>query len=365
MISTRLESPLTALPSRGRLSLPALARTLLMGVVIFSISSPGQGQSSPDATDARSVQPLPTPALTSQLGTQDYIISPDDLLDVHVFDVAEVSRQCRVGPRGSIALPLLSEPITAAGNTPGQLSQLIEKKLQTAGFVSHPQVTVEVKESRLNSITVTGAVRKPQIYPVFARTTLLDVLSQAEGLTDEAGSTATITRGEVAVRNLASETRENAAGRQDSADQTLTVNLKRLLETGDPSLNNVLYPGDRVTVHSSGIIYVVGGVNRSGGFPMKNAREEMTVLKAVALAENLKSTAARKKALIIRRDPNLGGQRTEIPVNLAHVFEGRTPDLPLQSEDILFIPESGTKKVLGRASEAAIQLATGVIIWRR
>jgi polysaccharide biosynthesis/export protein len=223
---------------------------------------------------------------------------------------------------------------------------------------------VEVKESRLHSVAVTGAVKKPQIYPVFAKTTLLDVLSQAEGLSEDAGQVANVPRGDAALARKGLPGGADGAG-QSPVAQTSTIDLKRLLQTGDPRLNIALYPGDRVTVQRAGIIYVVGAVVRPGGFTLKNDQEQMTVLKAIALAEDLKSTAIRKRAMIIRDVPaSAGPARQELPVNLSEVLEGRAPDPPMQANDILFVPDSSTQKAMRRAAEAALQIATGVIIWR-
>jgi polysaccharide export outer membrane protein len=295
-------------------------------------------------------------------GAADYVISADDLLEVNVFDVPEFSRTYRVSPSGSLALPLVPAPIAAAGLTTVQLSSVIRDRLQAEGLVSKAQVTVEVKESRLHSVAVTGAVKKPQIYPVFAQTTLLDVLSQAEGLSEDAGKVATVTRGDLA---LAAEGLPGGKdGGQSPIAQTLTIDLKRLFQTGDPRLNIALYPGDRVTVQRAGIIYVVGAVGRPGGFTLKNDQEQMTVLKAIALAEDLKSTAIKSRAMIIRDDGRTPPARQELPVNLSEVFQGRAPDPPMQANDILFVPDSSAKKAMRRAAEAAVQIATGVIIWR-
>lgn len=339
----------------------------LLGVALFGAPVRFQSQdvAPPTGTDSSRLELPPNPTSAFQPSTQDTVISPDDLLEVYVFDVAEISRQYRVSPSGSITLPLLSGPIAAAGLTPEQLSQAISERLRTAGLVSSPQVTVAVKESRIQSVAVAGAVKRPQIYPIFGRTTLLDVLSQAEGLADDAGNTAIITRGEVAARVRGLGVGQHARGQQPPLSRTVTVDLKRLLENGEPSLNLDLYPGDRVTVQRAGIIYVVGAVNRSGGFTLKNDQEEMTVLKAIALAEDLKSTAVRNKALIIRKNPQMSGQREEIPIDLKKVLAGQAPDRPMQTNDILFVPDSTGKKAMRRAAEAAIQITTGIIIWRR
>jgi len=334
---------------------------VLLGAMSLAGGEEPPSQASGLATEARSE---PGAKTLAQPQAADYVISPDDLLEVNVFDVSEFCRTYRVSPSGSITLPLVPAPIAAAGLTTAQLAEAIRDRLQALGLVSKAQVTVEVKESRLHSVAVTGAVKKPQIYPVFAHTTLLDVLSQAEGLSEDAGRVATVTRGDLALAAQGLPGGQDAGGQSPIA-QAITIDLKRLLQTGDPRLNIELYPGDRVTVQRAGVIYVVGAVGRPGGFTLKNDQEQMTVLKAIALAEDLKSTAIKNRAMIIRDDPAAPGKaRQELPVNLSEVLEGHAPDPPMQANDILFVPDSTAKRVMRRAAEAAVQIATGVIIWR-
>jgi polysaccharide export outer membrane protein len=310
----------------------------------------------PSAGEASSKASVP-----SASAGHEFLITPDDLLEIIVFDVSQMSRQYRVSPRGDIMFPLLARPIIAAGKTPEQLSQAIAAELRSAGMLSSPQVNVEVRESRLHSVAVTGAVKKPQIYQVFGRTTLLDVLSQAEGLAPEAGNTVVVTRGEFSLRQLPSSEGE---GTSEPEAQTTTVDLKRLMETGDPAFNVEINPGDRVTVQRAGIIYVVGAVNRPGGFPMSDDQENITVLKAVALAQDLKFTAIRSKAVIIRKNARFPEGREEIPVDLKMVLARRAPDPSMQPSDILFVPDSPGKKAMGRLAEAAVQATVGIIVWR-
>ena len=288
----------------------------------------------------------------------DDVISPDDLLDVSVFDVPEMSRTYRVHANGSIELPLIHEPVSAAGLTADQLCASIIGRLQADGLVSHPQVTVEIKESRLHSVIVAGEVKKPQIYPVLGATRLLDVIAQAEGLTDNAGSVAVVTRGTAGLR----ATSPDASG--SDAAGTVTIDLKHLIETNDPKLNIQVYPGDRVAVQRAGTVYVVGAVNRPGGFVMNAAHEPMTVLKALALAEDLKPTAIGNRAVIIRPGSPGSNDREPKSVNLRDILGGRAPDEPLRADEILFVPDSNSQRALRRAAEAAVQAATGVIIWR-
>jgi len=147
------------------------------------------------------------------------------------------------------------------------------------------------------------------------------------------------------------------------SEATVKVDLKQLLETGDTSLNLTIYPGDKVTVERAGIIYVVGAVNRPGGFTLESDRENMTVLKAVALGEGLKATALRKKAMIIRQGPRIPGGREEIAVNLRNILAGKAPDRVLRSNDILFVPDSKSKMALYRGVEAGVQMATWAVVY--
>jgi len=320
-------------------------------------------------TSAATVHPSevvsgPAPPAISSLALPDYIISPDDVLMISVYDAPDISGEYRVSPTGQIELPLLSAPIVAAGRTPAQLSELISEKYRKSEIFSHPRVTVAAKESRVHAVTIAGAVKSPQIYPVFGKTTLLDVLSQAGGLADDAGNLAIVTRGAYAMHAIKQPGACESASKPVSCDSTFSVDLNRLTETGDPFLNVDLYSGDRVTVQRAGIIYIVGAVNRPGGFPLKTGQQDMTVIQAVALAEDLKSTAARKKAVIIRKSPTAINGREEIAVNLSKVLEGHEFDTRLQADDILFVPESAGLKALHRGTEAAVTAATYGIIYR-
>lgn len=290
----------------------------------------------------------------------EYVVSANDVLDVYVVDVPQLSRSYRVSPGGAITLPLLSKAIRAEGLTLDQLSAVITDRLRTAGLVTHPNVIVTVKSSQSHAVAITGAVQNPQIYPIFGPTTLLDVLSQAGGLAPDAGNTAIITRGDASM--LASWQNKNSGA---STDGTIRVNLRKLMATGSPQLNIPIYPGDKVTVQRAGVIYVVGSVQRPGGFPMSSGREKMTVLQAVALGQGLKSTALEKKAMIIRRGKQFPQGREEIPVNLKKILSGHAPDPGLEANDILFIPDSASKVAMRRGAEAAVQIATGLIIWGR
>src|SRR6266566_787627 len=352
-------------PRRKLRSSSLVAAYLLVSVSCSSLAA--QTSSTTSSSSETSSGPGLPSKFASSLTLPEYIISPDDVLSISVYDAPDISGEYRVGPAGQLELPLLAEAVEAAGLTPPQLSRLLVKKYGEEEIFSNARVTVAVKQSRIHSITVVGAVKSPQIYPLFGKTTLLDVLSQAGGLSDDASNMALVIRGGVAIQALKGSgacTPPNKPNSDIACTETFTIDLKRLMETGEPASNVELYPGDRVTVQRAGVVYVVGAVNRPGGFPLRSTEEEMTVLKALALAEDTKSTAQKSKAVIIRKNSQ-ENERQEIAVDLKKVLAGRAPDPRMQPSDILFVPDSSGMKALRRGVDAAVYVTTGLIIWRR
>jgi polysaccharide export outer membrane protein len=301
------------------------------------------------------------------LGSQkavEMLIYPNDLLFIQVFDVEQMTREYRVSDTGTLIFPLLAEPVRVEGLTPQQAAEVISQKCIEAGVLSRPQITVTIRESRVHAVAVAGAVKNPQIYPVFGRITLLDLLTQAGGVADDAGSVVTITRGEVYCRVLASEGGGAVeGGKSPPVAPTVNIDLRRLQETGDPNLNVEVYPGDRVTVQRAGVVYVLGAVNHAGGYVLSEARENMTVLKAVALAGYLSSFAKPKKAMLLRPNSSAPGGREEIPVDILAMLKGHAPDKALQSNDILFVPDSSAMRALHRSADLAAMSASYAAIY--
>jgi polysaccharide biosynthesis/export protein len=370
-------APAAGIYGRPRPSGVALLGTMLLGGCwLLRGQAPAAPRVEPDTPIAVSEEDLRVASeaiasvkAQSAVGTAPYLVSPEDLLEVMVFDVPELSHDYRVTAGGGIVMPLLAGPIPAVGLTLEQLGARIGERLRAAGLVTNAQVTVMVKESRAHAIAVVGAVRQPQSVRALGRTTFLDVVSQAGGFTDDVGNTAIISRGEMALRAL-----ENAAGKENpgaasAVPGTVIVNLRELLASGDSRLNLDVYPGDRVTVKRAGIVYVVGAVARPGGFTLKTEHEELTVLKALALAENMKSTAREEKGMILRKNSEAADGRDEIPVNLKLIMANRAPDVPLRANDVLFVPDSTSKKAIRKAAETMVgfgtAIGTGLIIYRR
>jgi polysaccharide biosynthesis/export protein len=297
-------------------------------------------------------------ALATDVKQGEYVIGSGDLLGVEVFDVPELSRDVRVNETGYISLPLMPSKVRAGGLTPFQLQDKLAELLQTNGLVSTPQVTVSVKEQHSQPITVIGAVKTPMVIQALRKTTLLQALSQAGGIDDEAGSTVIVTR---ALSDPADSADPSIPAAQEapSAPQTFTINLADLLNSGDGRFNIPLVGGDVVSVPRAGIIYVVGAVQKPGGFLMENDLDKMTMLKMLSLAGGTTTTAKLKSAVILRKDPDTG-KRDQVPVDLKKVLKLQTQDVQLQPNDILFVPDSAGLRALHRAGDIGAALTAGV-----
>jgi polysaccharide export outer membrane protein len=352
----------------------------------------------------------------------DYLIGSGDTISIDVFDVKELTRDVRVSQTGTIGLPLVPVRLQVKGLTETQAEQKIAEVLEANGLVSHPEVSVSVKDRKSKPITVVGAVPRPMVYQAERPVTLLEVLAEAGGVSPDAGDTVIVTRPiseppdtspTPAISNedvipppaqdvIPPSPKNNVPASGGSAvnpsqamtsiapvtpapntnfpsadvaakdapvptmppplSNTITVNLNQLMESGDPVNNIILQAGDIVTVPHAGIVYVLGAVGKPGGFVLANDRAQMTTLKMLALAGGLNHTAKSNHAVIIRRDRQ--GQQHEQMVDLKKVVERKAEDVRLEASDILYVPDSTAKKALYKAGEAAIGIGTGVALYR-
>jgi polysaccharide biosynthesis/export protein len=296
----------------------------------------------------------------------DTPIGTGDLLRIDVFDVPELTRELRVSDTGDISYPLIPGRIPAAGQTSFQLEVSLEHLLIENGLISHPQVSVFVKEQNSQPVTLVGAVVKPMIYQIIRPTTLLEVLATAGGIAPEAGSTIVITRqNHLSLVSVSTkDAPSDAPSEPGPGSQTITIQIQDLLESGNSSFNIPIYGGDFVSVPAAGIIYVEGsGIAQPGGYVLQSHGEQITVLKAIALAHGMTGFAKSNDAVIFRTNPNTG-QRDQIPVHIKEIEKNKTEDVAMKSNDILYIPDSFGRKALARGAEAAVSVGTAVAIYR-
>ncbi len=308
-------------------------------LVLLCLAVFAAGQT-PDPSVATAASDLPTQR-----------VGPDDLLTVSVADCPELTRNFRVSGDGSLILPLLKERIPVNNRLPGEIEVQIADALKQEQLLVQPIVSVSVAEYRSLPVSVLGAVRHPITFQAAGEVTLLDALTRADGLSQDAGP-----------EILVSQPR-GSQGQEGSLIQRIPV--KGLIDDANAALNIRLHGGEQIRVPEAGRVFVIGNVKRSGAFPVGDGNDT-TVLKMIALTEGL-LPYTNKNAYIYRREAGKS-ERNEIPVQLTLIMEHKAPDIPLQSNDILYIPDSRGKRIsaetLRTLTAFGVSTATGVLIWK-
>lgn len=307
------------------------------------------------AINAGPVLTAADPAQSSTVvGNPGVTLGPEDQIAIRALGIEEIDgKLARVDLQGNVDVPLVGR-IKAAGLTVDQLEAEISQQLRK--YVREPQVTVTIAEYRSETASVLGAVNTPGVYSLTGATTLLQVLSKAGGLRNDAGNRVEITRRREAGTIPLETSKADPSGDFSTAE----VNLRSLLEARQPRQNIVVKPADVISVPRADLVYIVGAVHRPGGFVL-NERENMTALEAVSMAEGMEKTSAPQRAMIIRSGTST--ERKEIPVDLGKIISGRSSDVPLLANDILVVPTSGAKAAFYRSMEALVQAGVGVAIY--
>jgi polysaccharide biosynthesis/export protein len=268
---------------------------------------------------------------------ESLLIGPGDMLHVQVFDTPEMEQHVRVTDSGEIPLMFIGS-LKVAGFTPTAASHAIEKALIDKQYMREPQVTVVVEQFATQNISVLGEVQRPGVYPTPTAISILKVLSLAGGLTTTAD------------RNITIE-------RQGNANEKVSYFLSN---TSNQALTDsvLVYPGDTVMVPKAGIVYVLGDVQRPGGYPMSTNNSEMTLMQAVTIAGSTTKTAIPSKTRLIRKTPT-GSQ--DMIVSLSDIEKGTQSDIPLKADDIIFVPFSWMKNTALSAATIAASAAGAAI----
>jgi polysaccharide export outer membrane protein len=303
-----------------------------------SISVPAQSSSTLAprlAVNVPSSDPGPVKSADSAARTR-VRIGAGDLLNVSVFDVPEIAQSIRVNDRGVATLSLIGS-LHLAGLTTDEAQALIATKLKAGNYLVDPQVSVFISEYVTQGVSVLGEVNKPGVYQVLGSRSLLDIISEAGGITSFAGPEATV---------------KHVDG------TTITV---RLSKDAHASLSTdvQLAPGDKVLIPRAGLIYVLGDVARPGGFIMGNDGT-MTLLQAVAMAGGINRTSSMNRSRLVRKGAS---GYTETLVPLKRILNGEQADFQLQTEDILYIPQNSTKSFLYQTVPAITSSAAGAAIY--
>ena len=267
-------------------------------------------------------------------------IGRDDLIGITVYDSPELTRTVRVDSDGVIRLPMLQKHIQAAGLYPSELENAITTALTNENVLVDPIVTVSVVEYRSRPITVVGAVKSPLTFQATGTVTLLDAISRAGGLAENAGAEILVSR--------------QPSGMSDkSVTLVQRIPVYGLMGGDNPSLNLQLEGGEEVRVPEAGQVYVLGDVKKPGAFFITDGSES-SVMKALALSEGLDTFSAHK-AYIYRLEAGSSG-RNEIPIELKKIMDRKSPDVTLLANDILYIPNATG----ARASLKVLETSIGI-----
>jgi polysaccharide export outer membrane protein len=256
----------------------------------------------------------------------------------------------------------LLEPVKASGLTPRELESALRESLRRT-YMKDPHVGVFVRELQSHPVSVVGSVKQPGVFQIQGTKTLIELLSMAQGFTDDAGDTVLVVHAGDLPGSIAAASRDSQQTDGANKQEIEEIKIKDLLESQNSSLNVPVYPGDIVKVSRAGIVYVVGDVKLPGGFVLKN-NENISVLQALALAQGLNRTSAKSGARIFRTQQGTD-KRSEIPLDIGKIMTRKAPDVMLQPKDIVFVPNSSGKTALYRGAEAALVTATGVAIYGR
>ncbi len=256
--------------------------------------------------------PAPAP------GQQEYIIGEGDLLKITVYDNPDLTTEARVSGDGRITMPLIGE-VEVSALTAAEAEKKIARLLED-GYIIKPHVSIFIVEYRSKKVTVLGEVSKPGIIILRGASTLMEVISDAGGITPNAGDL-------LYIKRKAGDPGGNKpdAGKKDAGEVTITVDLKKLFESGDKTANVPVQDGDSVYVPRAAFVYVNGEVKNPGAYKITKG---LTVLKSITLAGGVTQKAAESRTRIIRKT-----EKGEVTISARF-------DDTVMPDDVIIVPES-------------------------
>jgi len=274
------------------------------------------------ATDSE--QPtVPPQAISKAPRAKEYKVGTGDTLAITVYDEPDLTLQRRVTERGLIDFPLIGQ-VQVVGLTAMQVAERLESQL-SPGYLRHPQVFVDVAEFASKKVFIVGAVAKPAAFTLRGETSLLDVLSQTDSLSQS---------GSLTVFRRLSTPGEQGGNHNDV--QAIHVDLQALLQRGNMSKNLILQAQDVVYIPKPDAVFVFGEVAKTGPIPLPEGG--MSLVETINKAGGFSKFAASKRTRVLRM---VEGRETIIHVDMAAIIRGDLgKDIMLRSNDIVIVPEA-------------------------
>ncbi len=248
----------------------------------------------------------------------DYRIGPGDVLLIEVAGEPDLKHKVKVLEQGTIRLRHIDRDLKVAGLNEHEAAALLRQEFLV--ILKEPQVTVFIEEYRAKMASIAGAVNKPLQMALTREIRVYDLISQAGGLSDKAGSV---------IQLIHTQEPEGVE----------TIQVADLIRK--PELNRVVRDGDFVNVPEAGIIYVSGNVNKPGAFPLK---ESLKLSQAVAMAGGAAPDSKKKEVVLQRADGPDQSASTKQIVNLFEIEKDPSKDILLKPYDVILVPESNRAK---------------------
>jgi len=306
----------------------------------------GKGPDVPDAYTKALQQALIRQHLTrAQKDSGGYRIGPNDIIEIRVFEYDKMNTLARVGENGLVTLPPVGE-VRAAGLTERELEAVLCEKLR-GKYLTNPHLTVFVKEPHAMEVAIVGEVTKPGRFSLLGERRLVELLAEAGGLTEKAGSVAYVVRFEKPGDTGAGDFPTTMALSTDPSPYgfgttSLKIPLDALLLRGEEQWNIPLKSGDLINVPEAGWVHVTGGgVQKPGTYPL--TRTAKTVRQAIDEAGGLKFEAS-KKMRVVRKSED--GREEVLPVDYRKVLKDKSHDVVLRPGDQVVTDRTAVKTAL-------------------
>jgi polysaccharide biosynthesis/export protein len=239
-------------------------------------------------------------------GDESYRLGPGDVVRISVYDHPDLDTVVRIEEDGSVAFPLVGL-ISLGGMTAREAERSVEEALTRMEIVKFPQVMLIVDAYQSKQVSVLGHLRKPGMYTITRKSTVLDLVSQAGGVSEGGGDVAILTR------------------IVDGTPQRTVVELTPILEGEHNAIDPEVVNGDKIFVPAMDTFFIYGQVNRPG---MYRVEPNMTVMHALAVAGGLTDKGT-ERGITVYRESGEGMQGVA-----AELADG------IRSGDVVYVKES-------------------------
>jgi polysaccharide export outer membrane protein len=337
--------------------------TLLSAAICSTFVLPlrAQQQQPQTPTQEATVRPLNDVASSTMTARREYLLGPNDVVELRVFGEPQFDGAFVVDNDGKLVVPFVEEPINAQCRSIKDVRKDVEVVLSK--FLKHPRVYVTVKEERSRTPAIVyGAVRSPAPYEMRRPARLLELISKSGGVTEQQSGTIQIFHTQPLLCPAPEEL--EAAAQAESGEDLLgvpfTIYKVEELKMGKSEANPYIRPGDVIYVAEALPIYITGNVVQPSNLYLKDGMTLSRAISIVGGARNAKESHVR----IYRQKP--GGLKSEtLTIDYRAIKQGKQADVALQPYDIIEVPENGAwspkgiaKMLTGLATGGASSLVT-------